>query len=85
MCGPAGVGFAAGLPEAWTYRVAVNLSHSRHRRKQAEQRALARAGIADEVSDDGSGRCTRGACRGGAHFRNGCERPWCSGTSPTCL
>jgi DNA-directed RNA polymerase specialized sigma24 family protein len=31
-------------PEAWTYRVAVNLARSRHRRTQAEQRALARVG-----------------------------------------
>jgi RNA polymerase sigma-70 factor (ECF subfamily) len=31
-------------PEAWTYHVAVNLARSRHRRKQAEQRALARVG-----------------------------------------
>jgi RNA polymerase sigma-70 factor (ECF subfamily) len=31
-------------PEAWTYRVAVNLARSRHRRREAEQRAMARAG-----------------------------------------
>jgi RNA polymerase sigma-70 factor (ECF subfamily) len=30
-------------PEAWTYRVAVNLARSRHRRPQAEQRAYERA------------------------------------------
>ena len=43
-------------PEAWTYRVAVNLARSRHRRRQAEQRALARVGPIDgevrEVSAD---------------------------------
>jgi RNA polymerase sigma-70 factor (ECF subfamily) len=43
-------------PEAWTYRVAVNLARSRHRRKQAEQRALARVGeptvtVAVETAD----------------------------------
>jgi RNA polymerase sigma-70 factor (ECF subfamily) len=29
-------------PEAWTYRVALNLARSRHRRRQAERRALDR-------------------------------------------
>jgi RNA polymerase sigma-70 factor (sigma-E family) len=38
-------------PEAWTYRVAMNLAHSRHRRRQAERRALARMD-ASEVSVD---------------------------------
>ena len=43
-------------PEAWTYRVAVNLARSRRRRQQAEQRALARVGVdagalAAEVAD----------------------------------
>ena len=38
-------------PEAWTYRVAVNLARSRHRRKQAEQRALARLGAPAAVVD----------------------------------
>jgi RNA polymerase sigma-70 factor (sigma-E family) len=32
-------------PEAWTYRVAVNLARSRRRRQEAEQRALARVGV----------------------------------------
>jgi RNA polymerase sigma factor (sigma-70 family) len=31
-------------PEGWTYRVAINLSRSRHRRLGAERRALARRG-----------------------------------------
>ena len=39
-------------PEAWTYRVAVNLARSRHRRKQTEQRALARVGESSSSSVD---------------------------------
>jgi RNA polymerase sigma-70 factor (ECF subfamily) len=38
-------------PEAWTFRVAVNLARSRHRRTQAEARALARAGVPRGVTD----------------------------------
>lgn len=38
-------------PEAWTYRVAVNLARSRRRRQQAEQRALARVGVEASVQD----------------------------------
>jgi DNA-directed RNA polymerase specialized sigma24 family protein len=34
-------------PEAWAYRVAVNLSRSRYRRLAAERRALARVGAVD--------------------------------------
>lgn len=38
-------------PEAWTYRVAVNLARSRHRRKDAERRALIRLGARDEAAE----------------------------------
>lgn len=39
-------------PEAWTYRVAFNLAHSRLRRRLAERRAHARAGAAHRSSGD---------------------------------
>jgi RNA polymerase sigma factor (sigma-70 family) len=53
-------------PEAWTYRVAVNLARSRRRRQQAEQRALARVGVgagelATEVADSMAVRDAVGA------------------------
>lgn len=39
-------------PIGWTYRVAVNLSTSAWRRRQAEQRARARHGVADDRHED---------------------------------
>jgi RNA polymerase sigma factor (sigma-70 family) len=37
-------------PEAWAYRVAINLSRSRHRRLVAERRALARTQTSEQHS-----------------------------------
>ena len=38
-------------PGAWVRRVAINLATSQRRQRQAEERALGRAGIADDPSD----------------------------------
>jgi RNA polymerase sigma-70 factor (ECF subfamily) len=39
-------------PEAWTYRVAINLARSRHRRREAERRAHARASAVPVATED---------------------------------
>jgi RNA polymerase sigma-70 factor (ECF subfamily) len=40
-------------PEAWTYRVAINLARSRHRRREAERRAYAQLPPSTGVVTDG--------------------------------
>src|SRR6478752_8616141 len=42
---------AMDSPEAWVYRVALNLARSQFRRSRAERRALQRSTVAREVED----------------------------------
>ena len=44
-------------PGAWVYRVAINLAHSRFRRKQIERRVLQQLRLLDEAHED-AGRAT---------------------------
>lgn len=51
-------------PAAWTHRVALNLVHSRYRRRQAERRAIARSSgdrAEHEPPDQAAGLAVRGA------------------------